>query len=224
MPDMTRVSAFRVPPLTPQMCLAALIVPVLLAIYGAMPVAAAERVGEVTRIQKQADATTEGAIRELDTGSPVHLDDEVRTGAGARLEITLIDGTALTLGENATLVVDTFVFAAGQQNQLTATVEGAFRFVTGQVGAAVDNDIRIATPLATIGIRGTDFWGGPIDRQYGVFLIDGSVSVTTPQGEAVLVEPGTGVNLSGADAPPGPVTEWPQDKVNRAVSTVTFAQ
>ncbi len=41
------------------------------------------------------------------------------------------------------------------------------------------------TPAATIGVRGTDFWGGPIDRQTGFVLLGGAIDVTV--GDATVV-------------------------------------
>jgi hypothetical protein len=50
----------------------------------------------------------------------------------------------------------------------------------GIVGASVSlrpgvklasSNVNVTTPVATVGIRGTEFWGGPIDDQaLGVFL------------------------------------------------------
>ncbi len=81
----------------------------------------------------------------------------------------------------------------------------------------------MTTPVAIIGIRGTEFWGGPIDDQaLGVFLIEGAVSVSNAAGEQILSQPGQGTNIATPGAVPGPVTFWPPDKVNRAIATVTF--
>ena len=73
------------------------------------------------------------------------------------------------------------------------------------------------------GIRGTEFWGGPIDDQaLGVFLIEGAVSVSNAAGQQVLNLPGQGTNIAAAGAAPGLVTFWPRDKIGRAMATVTF--
>jgi hypothetical protein len=102
-------------------------------------------------------------------------------------------------------------------------VIGAFRFISGQVSKLASSDVSVATPSATIGIRGTEFWGGPIDGQsLGVFLIDGAVRVSNAAGEQNLSLPGQGTNIATPGAAPGPVTIWPPDKVSRAVATVTF--
>jgi len=81
----------------------------------------------------------------------------------------------------------------------------------------------VTTPVAAVGIRGTEFWGGPIDDQaLGVFLIEGAVSVSNAAGQQILSLPGQGTNIAAPGAAPGPVTIWPPDKVNRALATVTF--
>jgi hypothetical protein len=102
-------------------------------------------------------------------------------------------------------------------------VVGAFRFLSGQATKLASSDVSVTTPVAIIGVRGTEFWGGPIDNQaLGVFLIEGAVSVSNTAGAQTLSAPGQGTNIAAPGAAPGPVTFWPQDKVNRAIATVTF--
>jgi len=183
-----------------------------------------ERVGEVARIQNRADVTADDGSRRLDAGAPIHLDDQVSTGPAARLEIALIDGTTLTLGESTRLVIDRFVFDPQQsRGEVLARVEGAFRFVTGQVGQLSETSIQAETPHAVISIRGTDFIATPIDGAYGVLLLDGAVEVTNNAGTATLDAPGEGVNLTGVNDPPGAVTQWPEEKAARARAAVAFA-
>ena len=67
-------------------------------------VAAAQTVGMVTKVQNQVQVSGQAAA----VGSPVHLNDTLQTGANARLQVTFRDNTNLTLGENATVVVDRF--------------------------------------------------------------------------------------------------------------------
>jgi hypothetical protein len=102
-------------------------------------------------------------------------------------------------------------------------VAGAFRFVSGRLSKLAKSDVSVTTPVANIGIRGTDFWGGPIDDQaLGVFLITGAVSVSNAAGTQILNRPGQGTNVAAPGAAPGPVTFWPAGKVNRALAAVTF--
>ncbi len=181
-------------------------------------------IGAVSRIQGEASGTRGSTTRALGLNASVFLNEVVSTGEAARLEVTLTDRTRLTLGEKAELTLDTYVFnpAAGS-GTIKFGVVGAFRFLSGQVSKLANSDVNVTTPSANIGIRGTEFWGGPIDGQpLGVFLIDGVVSVSNAAGGQILSLPGQGTNIATPNAAPGPVTFWPPDKVNRAIATVTF--
>jgi hypothetical protein len=186
--------------------------------------AAQETIGAVSRIQGEASGTRGGAARTLSLSASVFLNEVVSTGEAARLKITFTDNTRLTLGEKAQLTFDRYVFnpAAGS-GTIKFGVVGAFRFLSGQLSKLARSDVSVTTAVATLGIRGTEFWGGPIDDQVlGVFLIEGAVSVSNAAGEQILSQPGQGTNIATPSAAPGPVTFWPQDKVNRAIATVTF--
>jgi hypothetical protein len=188
--------------------------------------AAQEAIGAVSRIQGEANGTRGGATRALGLNAPVFLNEIVSTGDGARLEVTFADDTRVTVGEKAKLTLDTFVFdpAAGN-GAIKFGVTGALRFVSGKLTKLASSDVRVNTGVATLGIRGTEFWGGPIDDQaLGVFLVTGVVSVSNAAGEQILSRPGQGTNIATPGSAPGPVTFWPQDKVDRAVATVTFRQ
>ena len=188
--------------------------------------AAQEAIGAVSRIQGEANGTRGGATRPLGLNAPVFLNEIVSTGEGARLEVTFADDTRVTVGEKAKLTLDTFVFdpAAGN-GTIKFGVTGALRFVSGKLTKLASSDVSVNTGVATLGIRGTEFWGGPIDDQaLGVFLVTGVVSVSNAAGEQTLSRPGQGTNIATPGSAPGPVTFWPQDKVDRAVATVTFRQ
>jgi hypothetical protein len=184
---------------------------------------AATAVGKVGRLVGSAEGTTEGKTQALAAGAPVHMDDLVTTSAASKLEIGFDDGSMLRLGEKASIRIDRFVYQPeGTTNLLQLTVEGPFRFISGKLTKIAGNQASVTTPFATIGIRGTDFWGGPIDGAFGVFLLEGAVSVTNTAGVQSMNSAGQGTNVGGPGQAPGAVTIWPQDKVERALSTVAF--
>jgi len=185
---------------------------------------AQDAIGAVSRIQGEASGTRGGATGALNLNAPVFLNEVVSTGDAARLEVTFVDNTRLTLGEKAKLTLDMYLFnpAAGG-GTIKFGMVGAFRFLSGRLSKLASADARVTTPFATLGIRGTEFWGGPIDNQVlGVFLIEGIVGVSNAAGQQILNRPGQGTNINTPGAAPGPVTLWPLDKVNRAIATVTF--
>lgn len=147
----------------------------LLFVTFAHAAAAAETVGTVSKVENQAKIGGAAAV----VGTPVHMNDEMRTGAKARLEITFRDNTKLTLGENAKVMVDRYVFNPNQgTGEMTVkAAQGAMRFVTGKIGQMRDHNVTVLTPNAALAVRGTDFWVGPIDGQYGALLLKGKVIV-----------------------------------------------
>jgi len=184
---------------------------------------AQEAIGAVSRILGEARGTRGGTTQALSLNTSVFRNEVVSTGEAGRLEIIFTDDTRLTLGEKAKLTLDRYVFnpAAGS-GTIRFRVVGALRFLSGQV-SKLRSVVSITTPVSTIGIRGTQFWAGPIDNQaLGVFLIEGLVSVSNSAGERILGQPGQGTNIAAPGAAPGPVTFWPPDKVNRALAAVTF--
>ena len=182
------------------------------------------QVGTVTRQQAEATVIRNGETITLAVNAPVHENDELRTGLGSRLELTLKDGTTFTMGENGALVVDRFVFDTDKSagTAIINSLKGPLRFISGRLGTLSDKRVEIRTPFATLDIRGTDFFTGPAMGAYGVLLFDGEVSVTNPAGNRVLSEAGTGLNLTGADASPGEVGSWSQDRVDAALASVAF--
>jgi hypothetical protein len=186
--------------------------------------AAQDAIGAVSRIQGEASGTRGGATRALGLNSSVFRNEIVATAETARLEVTFTDNTRLTLGEKAKLTLDTYVFdSAARRGTIKFGLIGAFRFVSGQVSKLASADASVTTPVAVVGIRGTEFWGGPIDDQVlGVFLIEGAVGVSNSAGQQILNQPGQGTNIAAPGVAPGAVTFWPADKVSRAIATVTF--
>jgi hypothetical protein len=204
--------------------LRALIALTLFSCFAGGQAAAQEAIGAVSRIQGGASGTRGGATQALGPNASVFPNEIVSTAEGTRLEITFRDNTRLTLSEKAKLTLDNYIFnrTAGL-GTIKFEVAGAFRFLSGRVSKLAKSDVSVTTPVANIGIRGTEFWAGPIDDQaLGVFLINGAVTVSNAAGTQTLSQTGQGTNIAAPGAAPGPVTLWPSDKVNRALATVTF--
>lgn len=45
-------------------------------------------------------------------------------------------------------------------------------------------------------MRGTEFWGGPINAKYGVLLLEGEVTVSNQAGSVTLSAPGQGTDIA----------------------------
>jgi len=86
----------------------------------------------------------------------VKLADRVRTGSRSRMQIVLLDKTRFSVGSNAQLTINRFVYDPDGGSVSAAVAKGAFRFMSGRSRRATKS---VTTPAATIGIRGTVFDG-----------------------------------------------------------------
>ena len=127
-------------------------------------------VGKVSRIQKSAVAMQDALPRILETDSDIQLGDVISTGKGARVEIVMTDGTELTLGERTHFVVQEFIMEQSGNNAVMRLLEGAFKVTSGKIMETADASLVVQTNTATIGIRGTTFWGGSLDGDFEVAL------------------------------------------------------
>ena len=133
--------------------------------------AAATGVGEVARARQLVEGHLAGQSRSLSPASPIFLNETVETGVASRAELELGDQSRLALGERAQVVIDEFVAGTGG-NAVLKLVRGALRYTSGV--AKRGRKVTLVTPVATIGIHGTDFWFGPIEGAFGVVLLDAS--------------------------------------------------
>lgn len=90
------------------------------------------------------------------TGADVNFGDRIATGAASRLEVGLLDRSLLTVGANARLEIDRFVYdpGRGMAGVAVSVLSGAFRFASDNPGPAGE-PIAFRTPGTAIGIRGT---------------------------------------------------------------------
>lgn len=110
--------------------------------------------------------SVEGAVRSaaagpavLRPGSPVHEGEVIETGPDGRLLIRFDDGTTLSTGPGARIVLDELVYdpPAGKASFVLSVLKGTFLYVTGLIAGTSPEGVEVRTPAGTIGIRGTAF-------------------------------------------------------------------
>ncbi|MDE5440361.1 hypothetical protein GWG65_02645 [Bradyrhizobium sp. CSA207] len=117
--------------------------------------AAAQVIGHVTKLSGSATAVRNGVSIVLNNGDNVEKGDVVSTGGDSTLGITFIDGTVFGLSSNARMVLNEMVYDpnGSSNSSLLSLVAGTITFVAGET--AKHGDMKIDTPVATMGIRGT---------------------------------------------------------------------
>ncbi|NNF17752.1 MAG: hypothetical protein HKN70_13490 [Gammaproteobacteria bacterium] len=176
----------------------------------------------------------DGDRKALVKGSSVDSGDTVITSSNGRVQLQMADGGLLALRPGTEFVIEQFRMPASASNTATAfaeeteprsffaLVKGGFRSITGAIGKENKANYRVKTPVATIGIRGTDYdavycaadcmaYSKVVgkDLKDGLYIAvnDGGVSMTTDAGaldldagEAGYVKDAGAVPSRSADA------------------------
>jgi len=151
--------------------------PLALAILGPSAVRADAGIGAVSEIDNELWGTVTGAARQaLGVSAQVFRKQRLETGDDSAAVVKFIDQSQLSLGENANLVVDEYVYAGAKSRSAVMLGKGAFRFLSGQMP---EKNMKLNTPTVGIGIRGTELL---ID-----VYEDGSTEVSTISGAANVV-------------------------------------
>jgi hypothetical protein len=115
-----------------------------------------EAIGQVTAVQGGVSVTRGAAApAALKANAEIFKNDVLQTGADGTLGITFDDETTFNLSPNTTVTVDEFIYNPGAKNNAAVfnVARGTAAFVASQV--AKTGDMKIDTPTATMGIRGT---------------------------------------------------------------------
>ncbi len=135
----------------------------------------------------------------------VGLGDDIRTAANSVLQILLLDRTTFTVGANAQVKIDRFVYDPDRRASAVgaSVARGAFRFMSGKATRGAPGQSSVQTPVGSIGIRGTIFEGvvGPdaIRIARGEATVGAGVAAT--QDATLIVLRGPGAATQGDEKP-----------------------
>lgn len=143
-------------------------------------------VGKVTFALGPAQiVAADGVARPVQTGAAVHEGEQLVTGPDGWLHLRMVDEAFVALRPGSTLRIERYAYDAAhpEASQIRLhLVEGNSRTVSGKGGEAARKSYRFSTPLAAIGLRGTDYTVRVFDDVTRVSVRRGAVSVT-PLGE-----------------------------------------
>jgi hypothetical protein len=102
------------------------------------------------------------APRTLTQNAIIFLHDTLSTEEKSQAQIVFTDNTVMTFRENTKLYVDHYSFDPHSKKTSVGTylmdlIEGGFRTITGLIAKNNPADYSVNTPVATIGVRGTDY-------------------------------------------------------------------
>jgi Tfp pilus assembly protein FimT len=180
-----------------------------------------EKIGGATSVERDVTGALLGEERKVAQGDDVFLDETVRTAASSAAKLRFVDETDLSLGPQASVKLDRYVFnpdKTAKEMAVTMT-KGAMRWVSG---LSPSSAYRIRTPQATIGVRGTIFDLVADGRRTTVVLQEGAVEVCTTGSRRVcrmLTRKGDVITVAGnAIEGPRPGGPGPSDFASRCLS------
>ena len=138
-----------------QQLLSALVIS-LLASTSCVPAQAAAKIGVTAAVNKQAKSTLpSGRVRTVVLGNKVVFKERINTSGSGLVQILFTDGSSLTVGANASLVIDQYVYnsANGTGKLAVSFGKGVMRFVGGKLSKN-KGGVTIRTTVGTAGIRG----------------------------------------------------------------------
>jgi hypothetical protein len=99
----------------------------------------------------------EGKAVPANPGDVLFEADGLRTGANGRLGVILKDDTRIALGPSSEIRLDRFAYAPaeGQFGFALRLVRGVAAYVSGRIAKLAPDSIRLETPAAIVGVRGT---------------------------------------------------------------------
>jgi hypothetical protein len=119
-----------------------------------LTITGAVRIDHSAVITVEANLPT-NSVGEAKAGDLVYRGDIVQTGPDGKLGVGFADGSSFSVSNNARMEMNEFVYDPhGHSNSsLTSLTKGTFTFIAGEV--AHTGNMKVDTPVGTMGIRGT---------------------------------------------------------------------
>lgn len=123
------------------------------------PAAGAENAGHIKVAKGSVQIERSGQRIAAAVGDPVNTGDVVTTGGDGSVGITLLDNSLLSTGPNSALSIDKFAFdSTTHQGGFEASLrKGTLAVVSGKIAKQSPDAMKVKTPAAVLGVRGTEF-------------------------------------------------------------------
>jgi hypothetical protein len=130
----------------------------LLCAVVALPALAGEA-GRIKVSKGEVQIERDGKRLPAPVGAVILARDTVKTGPDGSVGITFQDNSLLSAGPNSELVIERFVFdSTTHKGEFdTALKKGTLAVVSGKIVKQSPDAMRVKTPAAIMGVRGTEF-------------------------------------------------------------------
>jgi hypothetical protein len=170
--------------------------------------------GTIEALRGEAFAEGPKPRRALVPAAQIFIGDLIETATNSALTMHLGKATIVKLGALAKFRIDSFVVDAGG----TLDLEQGPMLIEHDSGGKPES-LQVRSPFGLMAVRGTQFFAGPSNDVFGVFVATGLVAVTGG-GRTVILRPGLGTNVANpGDAPTEP-RRWSPGRIRAALRSV----
>lgn len=180
--------------------------------------------------------------RTLQKMSVIYEHDLLETGKGSQAQIAFSDNSLMTFSENSKFSIESYINASkskkpGVGKFVVNLITGGFRTITGLIAKQAPDNYQSKTPVATIGVRGTEYDLRVIGGKTFIKRISGKPTITSgcskkgePCGGMLPTKPPVVCKIKGncktlvldeqhpyamvdsADMPPRYIDQYPSDE------------
>jgi hypothetical protein len=119
---------------------------------------AAEAKGLIVASRGTVIATGAADSRELKQGDEIFVEDSILTGPKSFAVIQFLDGAKVTVKPDSEIVIEDYVYNGNAEDKATLNlVSGGLRVITGAMAKTNPENYKVKTPVALMGVRGTEF-------------------------------------------------------------------
>ena len=113
--------------------------------------------GRIKVVSGEAVVVRDGATIPAHSGVTVYASDSLRTSNDGRVGVTLADDTQVSIGPRSEVRLDSFVYepTQGQLGLVLQFIRGTAAYVSGRIAKLAPDAVRLETPAAIVGVRGT---------------------------------------------------------------------
>lgn len=95
--------------------------------------------------------------RNLDIGSEVYVGDRIYTGVKGFVRLSMIDDAKIDIRCNSEMLIEDYQLLKGANRSVLHLIKGSVNKITGSIGKVAEDIYEMHTPLATVGVRGTEY-------------------------------------------------------------------
>ena len=121
-------------------------------------VIAEDNTGMVVASRGEVSAMSKGDSREMKQGDSLFVEDKITTGKRSFAVLQFVDGAKVTVRPDSEMIVETYLYNGDGKDAATLSlVSGGLRIITGAMAKSNPENYKVRTPVALMGVRGTEF-------------------------------------------------------------------